>query len=223
LKVLLIDDDPDFSAVVQIGLESDSIHCTLTSSGEQALELLRSENRPQFDCMLVDIELPGVSGWEILAALREGGEEAPILFVSGRESVEERVRALRLGADDYLTKPVHIDELSARIQAALRARRSLPCLTIEDLKLDLAQRKAFRKGLAINLSPKEFDLLLVLVQAEGDVISRKEILERVWDMPFDPGTNLLDVHIGRLRKKVSRHGNDLIQTERGKGYRLTVH
>ncbi|MDF1837536.1 MAG: response regulator transcription factor [Planctomycetota bacterium] len=220
MKVLLIDDDPDYSAVIQIGLESDSIQCTLTSSGEEALELLRSTDRPHFDAMLVDIELPGVSGWEVLAALRESGEEAPILFVSGFERVEERVRALRLGADDYLVKPVNLEELAARLQAALRARQSLPSLVIEDLRLDLAQRKAFRNGSPIHLSPKEFDLLLALAQAEGEVISRKEILERVWDMPFDPGTNLLDVHIGRLRKKMGRSGSDMIQTERGKGYRL---
>ncbi len=220
LKVLLIDDDPDYSAVVQIGLESEAIHCTLVSSGEEALELLRSSARPHFDAMLVDIELPGVSGWEVLAALREGGEEAPILFVSGFERVEERVRALRLGADDYLVKPVNLDELAARLQAAVRARQSLPSLFVEDLRLDLAQRKAFRSGDPIHLSPKEFDLLLTLAKADGEVISRKEILERVWDMPFDPGTNLLDVHIGRLRKKMGRRGGDLIQTERGKGYRL---
>lgn len=220
MKVLLIDDDPDYSSVIQIGLESESIHCTLTSSGEQALELLRSHGRPHFDAMLVDIELPGVSGWEVLAALREGGEEAPILFVSGFERVEERVRALRLGADDYLVKPVNLDELAARLQAALRARQSLPSLVIEDLRLDLAQRKAFRAGQPIHLSPKEFDLLLALAQANGEVISRKDILERVWDMPFDPGTNLLDVHIGRLRKKIGRNGSELIQTERGRGYRL---
>ncbi len=172
--------------------------------------------------MLLDIGLPGVSGWEILAALRESGEEAPILFVSGFEQVEERVRALRLGADDYLVKPVDLNELAARLHAAVRARQSLPSLFVEDLRLDLAQRKAYRAGNAIHLSPKEFDLLLVLARADGEVLPRKQILEQVWDMPFDPGTNLLDVHIGRLRKKIERNGSNLIQTERGVGYRLGI-
>jgi two-component system OmpR family response regulator len=220
LKVLLIDDDSDYNAVVQIGLERESIFCTLVTSGEQALEMLSSNDRPYFDAMLVSIQLPGISGWELLTALTERGEEAPIVFVSKIESVEERVRALRLGADDYLFKPVNLDELAARLQASLRARLSLPSLIIEDLRLDLALRKAFRNGTLVRLSPKEFDLLFALAEANGDVISRGDILERVWGMPFDPGTNLLDVHIGRLRKKISRSGNDLIQTVRGKGYRL---
>ncbi len=222
MKILLIDDDPDFRTIVQIGLESESINCTCVGSGEEALELLRSESCPHFDAMLLDIGLPGVSGWEILAALRESGEEAPILFVSGFEQVEERVRALRLGADDYLVKPVDLNELAARVHAAVRARQSLPSLFVEDLRLDLAQRKAYRAGNAIHLSPKEFDLLLVLARADGEVLPRKQILEQVWDMPFDPGTNLLDVHIGRLRKKIERNGSNLIQTERGVGYRLGI-
>jgi DNA-binding response OmpR family regulator len=220
LKVLLIDDDSDYDAVIQIGLARESIHCTLATSGEEAIKLLGSTSRHHFDALLVDNNLPGISGWELLTLLREGGEEAPIVFLSRFENVEERVRVLRLGADDYLVKPVNLDELAARLQAALRARLSLPSLFIEDLRLDLALRKTFRDGTLVQLSPKEFDLLLVLTQADGNVISRKDILERVWGMPFDPGTNLLDVHIGRLRKKLSYSGSDLIQTVRGKGYRL---
>ncbi|MCA9003065.1 MAG: response regulator transcription factor [Planctomycetes bacterium] len=220
MKVLLVDDDPELCSVIQNGLQEESIHCTLVESGEKALELLRSKARPFFDAMLVDLDLPGASGWDVLTALRENGEEAPILFLADAERVEERVRALRLGADDYVSKSVQIEELAARIQAAVRARQSLPSLLLEDLRLDLALRRAFRGGKSIYLSPKEFDLLLVLVRAKGRLILRSEILETVWDLPSDPGTNLLDVHIGRLRKKLGRHGPDLIQTERGRGYRL---
>ena len=179
------------------------------------------EGNHGLDLILLDIEMPGATGWDLLTQLREAGEEIPVIFLSGLGDVEKRVRGLRMGADDYLVKPVDHAELVARIEAVLRRRSAMPQLTIADLRLDLALRRAYRADKPSYLSPKEFDLLLALARAKGGVVSRTELLKQVWDMNFDPGTNLLDVHIGRLRKKIDRTG-DLIETVRGQGYRLAT-
>jgi len=216
LKVLLVDDDNDFLEITKLALAQRSIECTSAVSGEEAALVL--EERSGFDLILLDIELPGVSGWDLLSHLREAGDEIPVLFVSGLDQVEKRVRGLRMGADDYLVKPVDHDELVARMEAVLRRRSAMPTVQFGDLRLDLALRRAYRADRALNLSPKEFDLLLALVQAKGQVVSRVDLLDQVWDMTFDPGTNLLDVHVGRLRRKVDRGNSSLIRTERGRGY-----
>ncbi|HRV83047.1 MAG: response regulator transcription factor [Planctomycetes bacterium] len=216
MKVLLVDDDNDFLEITKLALAQRSIECTSAVSGEEAALVL--EERSGFDLILLDIELPGVSGWDLLSHLREAGDEIPVLFVSGLDQVEKRVRGLRMGADDYLVKPVDHDELVARMEAVLRRRSAMPTVQFGDLRLDLALRRAYRADRALNLSPKEFDLLLALVQAKGQVVSRVDLLDQVWDMTFDPGTNLLDVHVGRLRRKVDRGNSSLIRTERGRGY-----
>ncbi len=220
LKVLIVDDDTDFANLTRMSLEPHGVQCHLAASGEQAALLL--EEQSGFDLILLDIELPGVSGWDLLTNLREAGEETPVLFVSGLQAVEKRVRGLRMGADDYLTKPVDHGELFARMEAVLRRRAAMPQMHFGDLRLDLAQRRAYRGDRALHLSPKEFDLLLALTRGRGEVLSRAQLLEQVWDMNFDPGTNLLDVHIGRLRRKVDRKSSGLIQTVRGQGYRLQM-
>jgi two-component system copper resistance phosphate regulon response regulator CusR len=220
LKVLLVDDDPDFANLTRLGLEPHGVQCVTAQNGEEAA--LALEEQPGFDLILLDIEMPGVTGWDLLTNLREAGEDIPVLFVSGLQAVEHRVRGLRMGADDYLVKPIDHEELYARIEAVLRRRAAMPQLHFGDLRLDLAQRRACRGDRALHLSPKEFDLLLALTRGKGEVLSRSQLLEQVWDMTFDPGTNLLDVHIGRLRRKVDRQSSGLIQTVRGKGYRLQV-
>ncbi|MEZ5976073.1 MAG: response regulator transcription factor [Planctomycetota bacterium] len=218
MKVLVVDDDPDFSDLLRLGLESRGMQCAVARNGAFAAEALREQG--DFEVVLLDVEMPGMDGWQLLSELRDAGEEIPVIFVSALESVEHRVRGLRLGADDFLIKPVHMDELEARMHAVLRRRSSLPSLEFGPLRLDLGLRKAFRGERVLPLSPKEFDLLLALVRAKGAIKSRAELLEEVWDMPFDPGTNLLDVHIGRLRRKVDFRQSPLIRTERGQGYRL---
>lgn len=223
MKVLLVDDDSDFRTVVQLALETENIQTAEAADGTTALATLEAASQGDFDCILLDIDMPGPSGWDLLLAIREAGDEVPVIFISGRGRPEERVKGLRMGADDYMVKPIEVDELLARLEAVQRRRRTLPALNFGDLKLDLALRRAYRQDQPVHLSPKEFDLLLVLAQAKGEVVSRETLLLEVWDLSFDPGTNLLDVHVGRLRKKVDRVGRPLIRTERGKGYRLVDH
>lgn len=223
MKALLVDDDPDFRTVVQLALESESIEYVAAADANQALAALKEVSGSPFDCILLDIEMPGPSGLDLLLSIREMGDEVPVIFISGRGRTEERASALRMGADDYMVKPIEVDEMLARIEAVQRRRRSLAPLVFGDLRLDLAMRRAYRQDNPIHLSPKEFDLLLALAQAGGEIVSREDLLLNVWDLGFDPGTNLLDVHVGRLRKKIDRFGRPIIQTERGKGYRLTAH
>ncbi|HVS17362.1 MAG TPA: response regulator transcription factor, partial [Planctomycetota bacterium] len=169
-----------------------------------------------------DVMMPEVTGWDLLADLRERGRETPVIFVTARDSVEERVRGLRLGADDYVIKPFAFQELIARIEVVIRRRKELPPIEVGDLKLDLARRQARRADNAIDLSPREFDLLLALVRAEGRTLTRTELLRDVWGIDGEPATNLVDVHIGRLRRKLDAHGPVLIHTVRGEGYRLAI-
>ena len=218
VKVLLVDDDSDFAQLTRMGLEPQGVQCIYAANGAEAALALEEETG--FDLILLDIEMPGVTGWDLLTNLREAGNEIPVLFVSGLDAVDKRVKGLRMGADDYLTKPVDHAELHARMEAVLRRRSAMPQLTFGDLRLDLAQRRAYRGERALHLSPKEFDLLLALARGKGEVLSRADLLEQVWDMTFDPGTNLLDVHIGRLRRKVDRQASKMIHTVRGQGYRL---
>jgi DNA-binding response OmpR family regulator len=220
MKVLLVDGDAGFREFVRLALEAEGIEHELASDGDAALALLEARDPGAFDVVLLDIELPGPKGWDLLLAIRERDDEVPVIFVSGLERVEDRVRGLRLGADDYLVKPIEFEELLARMDAVGRRRRSMTPIEFGDLTLDLARRKALRAGHAAHLTPREFDLLLALARAEGAVVPRAELLRDVWDLDFDPGTNVLDVHVGRLRKKIDRHGLPLIETVRREGYRL---
>ena len=223
MKILLIDDDPDFRDFAKVALEESGIEFESADDAEAGLSRLGEGTGGEFDLILLDVEMPGRSGWDLVTDLRERGNEIPVIFVTGRESVDEKVKGLKLGADDYVVKPIEFEELIARIEAVVRRRRSLAPTEFGDLKLDLSKRKVRRGGAAVHLSPREYDLLLALVQANGDLITREALLEDVWDMRFDPGTNLLDVHIGRLRRKLDKHGRPAIQTVRGKGFRLVRH
>jgi DNA-binding response OmpR family regulator len=208
MKILVVDDDPAYSAWIS---------GVLARAG---LQRLGEVSEGHFDLALLDVRMPLMSGWDLLLALRERGRELPVIVVSGEESVAERVRGLRMGADDYVIKPVEPEELLARIEAVVRRRRSLGPLDFGDLRVDPVRRRVERAGHKVDLSPKEYDLLLALVRAGGEVVLRNDLLREVWDMDFDPGTNLLDVHIGRLRRKVDGVGRPLIETVRGEGYRL---
>lgn len=222
VRVLVVDDEPDVCQYLSALLKGAGIQSAIAVDGEQAIEQLKAHPPGWFGLVLLDVAMPRKSGWEFLDELRQAGDEVPVIFVSARDTSEERVRGLRLGADDFVVKPFLFDELLARMEAVLRRRRSLAPIVVGALKLDLSRRKTEREGKPIDLSPREFDLLLALAKAEGRTLSRASLLEQVWDIHFDPGTNLLDVHLGRLRKKLDRHGRPGIQTVRGEGYRLAI-
>ena len=221
MRLLIVDDDPKLRNYVCAGLEQSGIEGVPAPDGQSALAILEDDARG-FDLILLDVMMPEVTGWDLLADLRERGRETPVIFVTARDSVEERVRGLRLGADDYVIKPFAFQELIARIEVVIRRRKELPPVEVGDLKLDLARRQARRGETSIDLSPREFDLLLALVRAEGRTLSRTELLRDVWGIEGEPATNLVDVHIGRLRRKLDAHGPSLIHTVRGEGYRLAL-
>jgi two-component system copper resistance phosphate regulon response regulator CusR len=223
LRILIVDDDAFFSRYLQLALEAEKVHCTCAQDGDAALTNLNGSAPGTFDLVLLDIDMPGMSGWELLYQLRVAGNEIPVIFVSGhhRES-EEKVKGLELGADDYVVKPFKTEELVARMKAVLRRRETLGILVFADLTIDLARRHVTRDSVDVGLTPREFDLLYALVHAKGALVQREELLHRVWGFDFDPGTNVLDVHIGRLRKKLDKLGPPLIMNVRGEGYRLEI-
>lgn len=222
MRILVVDDDPDFRSYVLAGLKREGIHCEGACDGPSAKELLDRIGVEPFDLILLDVRMPGQSGWDLLLEMRELGRETPVIFLTGLDAVEERVKGLRLGADDYVPKEFDFQELIARIGAVIRRRRSLAPIEYADLKLDLAKRTAWRGGQQIVLSPREFDLLRTLVSRAGHVITRTDLLREVWSLDIDPHTNVVDVHVARLRRKIDRHGVPLIQTVRGEGYRLAA-
>ena len=178
-----------------------------------------------YDVAILDVMLPGCDGWSLLSQLRDSGSSLPVLFLTARDSISERVRGLELGADDYLVKPFAFSELLARIRTILRrgATRQSEELTVGDLTVELLSRKVQRMGKRVELSPKEFALLSLLMRRSGEVLSRTLIAEQVWDMNFDSDTNVVDVHIRRLRLKVDDpFESKLIHTVRGAGYVLEV-
>jgi len=223
VQVLVIDDDPEFRALAAVALDDADIEYVAAEDAEEGLRILKQSGQGRFDLILLDVQMPGASGWDLLLALRDDGNEIPVIFLTGLEKVEERVKGLRLGADDYVPKPVEFDELVARMEAVLRRRQSLSPIEFGDIHVDMARRKVVRAGNRIDLSPREYDLVLALIRSNGALMSREELLREVWDMDFDPGTNVLDVHIGRVRKKLDRHGRPSIETVRGQGYRMKRH
>ncbi len=219
-RALVVDDDERFRSFVAAGLADSGIKAVLANGGAEAVAILEDQKRGPFDIVLLDIMMPGASGWDVLAHIRER-VAVPVIFVSARESVEERVRGLRLGADDYIVKPFAFAELLARMDAVMRRRRHLPTLQTNDLRLDLIQRLVEVRGIPLDLSPKEFDLLRVLVEAKDRIVSRRELLREVWQMVDDPGTNVVEVHVGRLRRKLEVARGPWVRTVRGKGYTLS--
>jgi len=177
----------------------------------------------EYDLIVLDVMLPGCDGWEVLSRLRKEGREMPILLLTARDAVQDRVRGLELGADDYLIKPFAFSELLARIRTLLRRgpARQMDVVGIADLELDLVRHKATRDNKTLNLTPKEFALLSLLLRRREEVLSRTMIAEQVWDMNFDSNTNVVDVHIRRLRAKADDPFSiKLIHTVRGVGYVL---
>lgn len=220
MRLLLVDDDAEMLEFLQASLDQIGHQHEIARDGEAALTLLRECPGGHFDLVLLDLQMPDKNGWDTLYELREAGNEIPVIIISGLKSMEQKVRGLGLGADDFLGKPFEFAELAARIDAVIRRRATVSPIEYGDLTLDLARRRVRRGEQSIELSPREFDLLLVLTRAKGELVTREQLLADVWDLDFNPGTNVVDVHVGRLRRKLDRHGPPLIVNERGMGFRL---
>jgi two-component system copper resistance phosphate regulon response regulator CusR len=220
VNLLLVDDDPKFRGFMQKGLEESGMHIETAGSGEEASELLVKRGVGAFDLLLLDVMMPGSSGWDVLEGLRKRGDTTPVIFLTARSAVEERVKGLQLGADDYVIKPFEFSELLARIEAVRRRHGRAAVLTVGSVRLDLEHRVVECRGMRIEMSPREFELLLTLARAQGRVLKRAELLKKVWGMEFDPGTNVVNVLVARLRRRLDAFAPGLIRTVVGEGYVL---
>ncbi len=219
-KLLVVEDEAKTAAYLMKGLSENDFVVDTCNDGTEAL-YLASESA--YDLLILDIQLPGRDGWSVLSELRRAGKQTPVLILTACGSVADRVKGLGLGADDYLIKPFSFAELLARIRSVLRRgpARQADVIRISNLEVDRQRIRATRAGRRIDLTPKEFQLLSLLAGRPGEVFSRGVIADRVWDMNFDSDTNLVDVHISRLRSKVDIPFNtQLIHTVRGLGYVL---
>jgi len=220
MRILVIEDEKKTAGFLAKGLREAGFAVEIARDGETGLEKARAT---KFDLLIVDIMLPNKDGWEVVVELRRDGVRTPILFLTARDNVRDRVKGLELGADDYLVKPFAFSELLARVRSVLRRapERQTEHLRIADLDMDMRHHKAARSGVALNLTPKEFLLLSHLVRSTGEVVSRAEIAEHVWDIGFKTDTNVVDVVVRRLRSKVDDPFKiKLIHTIRGVGYVL---
>ncbi len=220
MKVLVIEDERKIASFLRKGLEAQGFVVDHVANGDEGYALATTQ---PYDAAVLDIMLPGRDGLSILRNLRERKISLPVILLTARSELNERLEGLNLGADDYLTKPFHIEELIARLHAVTRraAGASQSILAVADLKMNLLTRDVTRNGTAIELTAREFSLLEHLMRSPGRVLTRVEICERVWDYNFDPDTNLVEVYIQRVRKKVDEScANKLIETIRGVGYRI---
>ena len=218
MRVLVIEDDPTVGQFVKRGLEEQRWSVDLVADGEEGETMARSQ---PYDLVVLDMRLPGRSGLEVLRNLRARGFERPVLVLTAQDAVDAKVETLRAGADDYVTKPFAFEELLARVEALARRPRVLatPVLKVSDLEVNLDAREVRRGGTLVELTPKEFLVLEYLCRHKGRVMSRTLITEYAWGYHFDPGTNIVDVVINHLRKKIdSVKGKKLITTVRGVGY-----
>ena len=222
MRLLIIEDETKTSLYLCKGLTESGYTVDCAVHGGDGLHLAQTG---QYDLIILDVMLPERDGWSVLEQLRRSGKQTPVLFVTARDRVEDRVRGLELGADDYLVKPFAFSELLARVRSILRRgpTRQLEVLRIADLEIDFPRRRVTRGGTRLDLTAKEFDLLSLLSRRAGEVLTRTIIAEQVWDMYFDSDTNVVDVAIRRLRRKVDEpFAQKLIHTVRGSGYVLNA-
>jgi DNA-binding response OmpR family regulator len=220
MRVLLVEDHPDLGKDMKKGLEQCHYAVDLVTDGEDAL--LLGETTP-YDVIILDVLLPGLDGWEVCRRLRAAHREMPILFLTAKGEVDDRIRGLDLGADDYLVKPFDFRELEARVRALLRREGSSKTSTLHflDITLDTRTQEARRGDRLIPLSSKEYALLHFLMSRPREVLSRTTLAEHVWDYDAEHFSNVIDVYIGYLRKKLCANGEpDVLQTKRGAGYQL---
>ena len=218
MRLLLVEDEARIAAFLKKGLADQGYGVEHVETGAEALE--RTQD-PELDLLILDLGLEDMDGLDVLRELREEGRPLPVIILTARGAVEDRVEGLNLGADDYLSKPFGFDELLARIRARLRStgRGLLAPVEAGGVRLDIRRRCADVEGGVVELTDREFALLEAFLQRPGEVLSRRELLALVWDLKFDPGTNIVDVYISHLRRKI---GEDRIETVRSMGYRFTV-
>ncbi len=220
MKLLLVEDDAKAARSLQQGLREEGFAVDWAEDGHAGLEMALANS---CDLVILDVSLPGMDGWAVLRALRERAVDLPVVMLTARDAIDDRVRGLSLGADDYVVKPFAFSELTARIRAVLRRKdsHSAPTLTFEDLTLDLAKNKVHRGETDIELTQKEVQLLELFLRHKEEVLSRTYIAERVWEITFDGDSNVVDVSVWRLRGKIDEpFQRKLIHTVRGRGYVL---
>ena len=223
MKILIVEDDPKTASYLRKGLDENGFVADLAENGEDGAHLARTG---RYDLIILDVMLPIRNGWSVIGELRSRGVSTPVLFLTARDAVHDRVKGLELGADDYLVKPFAFTELLARIRSILRrgSTRDAAVVTVADLAIDLVRHRSTRAGKLLDLTPKEFLLLSLLMRRTGDVLSRTIIAEQVWDINYECDSNVVDVHLRRLRMKVDDpHEKKLIHTVRGIGYVLEEH
>ena len=222
MKILIVEDEQKTGDYLKQGLSEAGFVADLARDGVDGLHLALTDD---YDLMVLDVMLPGLDGWQVVQGLRQKGKHLPVLFLTARDEVDDRVKGLEFGADDYLVKPFAFSELLARVRALLRRGRTNEpeLLQIADLQLDLLRRRVTRAGKRIDLTAKEFALLELLLRRQGEVLPRSLIASQVWDMNFDSDTNVIEVAVRRLRAKIDDEFElKLIRTVRGMGYVLEI-
>ena len=218
MKVLVVEDEDPIASFIRAGLEGQGFSVEVCADGDEAYSTARIRS---FDAILLDIMLPGRDGLSVLRLLRQGGNQVPIIIITARADVAERIEGLNLGADDYIAKPFYIDELLARLRSLWRrtSGNGLSLLSVGDLSVNLMTREVVRNKVSIDLTAREFSLLEFLIRSPSRVLTRIQIFEQVWNYHFHPKTNLVDVYIRRLRRKIDDgHDVKLIHTVRGVAY-----
>ncbi len=217
-RILIAEDEPRLASFLEKGLRSNGFMTSVAADGTKASMMARDE---EFDLLVLDLGLPGKDGVEVLRELRAAGQRMPVIILTARDDVSDKVGGLEGGADDYVTKPFRFEELLARVRARLRDERTVErtVLRAGTVVLDLRTRRAATDGRTVELTAREFTMLEVLIRHAGQVLSREQLLSHVWGYDHDPGSNVVDVYIGYLRRKL---GSNSIETVRGMGYRLTV-
>jgi DNA-binding response OmpR family regulator len=217
-RILVVDDDPKIRSFLVKGLTEMGMRVESAQDAKSALDLL---HREPFEMVLLDVMLPDMPGWDVLSTIREEQMDTPVILVTARDAVDERIKGLLMGGDDYVVKPFVFAELWARIQAVLRRDRAGLSTRVGDLLIDHVRGLVSRAGTQLDLTRIEFGLLRRLAEHAGQTVSRGQLLDSVWGIQFDPGTNVVDVHIRRLRQKIDRPFDSvLIHTIRGQGYVL---
>ncbi len=225
MRILLVEDEPKVAAFVKKGLEAHQIHCEVAFDGTIGYSMAQ---RQPFDVIILDVNLPGINGFDLCAKIRGLDASQPVLMLTALDSLDDKAQGFGAGADDYLAKPFELRELVLRLQALSRRRGSgsSPTQTVlrfEDLELNTSEKMAHRGGLSITLAPKEYMLLDYLLRHPGRVISKNELLERVWEVDYDPGTNVVEVCVNNLRKKIDRDFEPkLLHTVYKMGYVLRI-
>lgn len=222
MKALVIEDDRKTREFIRRGLRENGFTVDQAENGEDGLHLASTG---EYNVIVLDVMMPKMDGWAVISSLRDSGNAVPVIFLTAKDMVEDRIHGLEAGADDYLVKPFSFSELLARIRTVLRRNPLLAAETIQagDLSLSLSRHRATRGGKVLKLTPKEFALLALLAQRVGEVVSRSVIADRIWDVNFDTDTNVIDVAVRRLRAKVDEgFTRKLIHTVRGVGYVLEV-